>query len=227
MGGKPAAAGLSFIEPGTLKPLGVEALTSKILCQEHNSHLSPLDAEATRLFRALREFDSDLRDGNEAKDENVEISGPLIELWMLKVVAGLVHARVISATALRRGSPWLEILFGQKDWPDGWGFHLLTAEPAYYSFDGVNITTHTHEDEIWAAEIGLAGFSFEIALGRLEAKNGAYYRPAGLVFRREDQPAKKTVRLAWPSGPSSGVAMFTRTSQYDGPRPQDREFKKI
>lgn len=74
---------------------------------------------------------------------------------------------------------------------------------------------------------GLAGFSFAIALGRLEAKEGAYYRPAGLVFHGEDQPAEKTVRFGWPSGPSSGVATFTRTSQYEGPRPQDRGFKKI
>lgn len=226
MGGNPEAAGLSFIEPGTLKPIGVEALTSKILCQQHNSELGPLDAEATRLFRALREFDLDLRDGNTPTDDSIELSGRLIELWVLKLVAGLVYARVISATALRRDSPWLKILFSQEEWPEGWGLHVLTAEPAYYSFDGIDVTTHTHEDELWAAEVGLAGFSFEIALGRLEAKKGAYYRPAGLVFSRKDGSAKKAAYFAWSAKPSTGLIMFTRTGQYDGPRPQDAEYTR-
>lgn len=226
MGGKPEATGLSFIDPGTLKPIGVEALTSKILCRHHNADLGHLDAEATRLFRALREFDFDFRNGNVPKDESVEVSGPLMERWMLKLVAGLVHARVIGATALRRESPWLKILFGEADWPSGWGLHVLTAESAYYAFDGVEIIPHTNGDELWAAEIGLAGFSFEIALGQLEGKQGAYYRPAGLSFRREDCPAQKTVDFIWPSQPSVGRIEFTRARQYDGPRPQDAGYTK-
>jgi hypothetical protein len=67
VGENPEAAGLKFQAPNTLQGLGVEAMTAKVLCERHNHALSPLDAEATRFFQALRDFDKDLRDAVESE----------------------------------------------------------------------------------------------------------------------------------------------------------------
>ena len=53
--------GVTWLPPGTSKVIGLNALTAKILCQRHNSALSPLDTEAGQFFRQLQTIDNDSR----------------------------------------------------------------------------------------------------------------------------------------------------------------------
>lgn len=66
------------------------SLTSKLLCDRHNSALSPLDDEAGNFFRTLQEIKNDLTENSISRRKELYLfSGEMIELWMLKVACGL------------------------------------------------------------------------------------------------------------------------------------------
>jgi len=126
-------------------------MTAKILCERHNQALSPLDTEAARLFGVLRDFDQDLRDAAESKTAEVIVDGDKVERWMLKLLAGLVSGKLVNVSELRRGSPWLQILFAEEDWPSDWGFHFIASSEQFFAFDGLEVETRVAGDELWAA----------------------------------------------------------------------------
>src|SRR5919197_3828938 len=152
-------AGFGFQEPGTIKTVGLQSVVSKILCQKHNSDLSPLDHEAGDLFAALRRFDADLHEDVERPEqEHVLLSGALLERWLLKVLAGLVHGGTVGSSRLRSGFPWLRILFGLEGWPEGTGFGAYVPL-AQHAFEGIEIETATVGEEAWGTTFDLAGVS--------------------------------------------------------------------
>lgn len=225
-GGRPEAAGFPFQEPGVIQGFGLEALTAKILCEAHNSELSSLDAEVTQFFRALRESDRDLRDGGSPTESELEVDGSLLERWMLKMMAGLVAAKLVSSTSLRPDAPWLAILFGREDWPEGWGLYMRTDGEPLHAFDGLEVMTLTVGDEIWCARVGIAGFMFQLCLGTPEGDAALVPRPAGLVMGRSDSEVRKRIRFKWPGGARGEEVSAIRVGQYDGPRPQDRQLRR-
>jgi hypothetical protein len=225
-GGKPQIAGLRFQEPETLQGFGVEGMTAKILCERHNHDLSPLDAEAANFFSTLRDFDRDLRDSVESTTSEVTINGAKLERWMLKLLAGLVYGELINATTLRRETPWLKILFGLEEWPLGWGFYFVASGETLYGFDGLEVVPRMADDEVWAAEVGIAGFKFYLCLGKAEGNAELRRHPAGLVMRRSDRDACKRLTFQWPSDPDTDWVELNRVGQYDGPRPQDRGYRE-
>ena len=82
---------------GETKEMDFASLTSKILCDRHNSALSPLDAEAGKLFVALAEIDATLADAAPpAPPRDYLISGADLERWLLKVLLGICHAKGIA-----------------------------------------------------------------------------------------------------------------------------------
>ncbi len=78
--------------------LPAKKLTSKILCQRHNNALSKLDAEAGRFFEAI---DDAMKHASEKslsrKAKNFLLNGDAFELWGVKTIAGLYHAKVSQA----------------------------------------------------------------------------------------------------------------------------------
>ena len=60
--------------------IGFDGPKARILCQSHNSRLSPLDSEAKKLADGLHQF----VDG--AEHTTVHLSGLLLERWTLKTV---------------------------------------------------------------------------------------------------------------------------------------------
>jgi hypothetical protein len=227
MGGTVDVAGLSFQQPGTIRGLGEKSLTAKVLCERHNRALAALDSEAGRLFDALRGFDQGLRDGQTPVSEERVVNGADVERWFLKVLAGLARGGLLSSAQLRPESGWLEILFGGP-WPTGWGLYLLTDPTTRaHAFDGVEINTLTHEDAVWGAVVDVAGFSFQLALGRPGNSDQLLWRPAGLELRRPGAEGTKRLTFGWPQQPGAGYVSFTRGGQYDGPRPQDSGLRRV
>jgi hypothetical protein len=225
MGGKPQIAGLGFQPKDTIKRVGVEALTSRILCERHNSCLSPLDSEAAQCLRTLRAFDADLQDGRTPSSEDVTINGADLERWMLKVLVGMTHAKVLNSSGTRPNAPVIRILFGYEHWPNGWGLYVLARREVSHAFAGVEIVTHTLGDDIWSADFDIAGFPFMLALGTPSGGGREHlYRPAGLILSRTDQKAQKRLIFGWPRRPHADYVRFARQGQYDGPRPQDEHL---
>ena len=226
-GGKPQIAGLKFQEPDALQSFGVEGMTARILCERHNSDLSPLDVAAADFFSTLRAFDRDLRDAVDSTTTEATADGSMLERWILKLLAGLVYGKLINSAALRRETPWLKILFGLAEWPPGWGFYLVVSDEIFYSFDGLEVSTRTVDDEVWAAEISITGLKFYLSLGTPDGNPLLRRRPSEIIMRRADRDAYKRLIFQWPTGPDTSWVQFGRVGQHDGPRPQDRGYRGV
>jgi hypothetical protein len=223
MGGTTDVSGLNFIPPGVKRGIGSGALTAKVLCEDHNRALSPLDEVALSFYRSIRLFDAGLRDGAKVKAELVQLHADLLERWMLKALVGMTEAGVIRTTSLKRGFPVLAVLYGLCAWPESTGLYVLDPGQPMHAFSGVGVETMVVDNEIRAAVFEIAGPRFALSLGRPEGL--ASYRPAKLVFRRSDNSAAKTLALQWIAGPGSDSVTYERVSQYDGPRPQDAHLE--
>lgn len=68
------------------KPVPISSLTAKILCSKHNSALADLDSEICILSEALSNIP------RSQISQNVHVSGPRLERWLLKVVAGTLSS---------------------------------------------------------------------------------------------------------------------------------------
>ncbi|BFO23218.1 hypothetical protein SHKM778_96060 (plasmid) [Streptomyces sp. KM77-8] len=76
-------------QKGSTHQLPVSALAANILCQRHNSALSPLDVSASSAFRVLWHFQEDQRrvpDPHGA--EFALVNGDELERWLLKLLWG-------------------------------------------------------------------------------------------------------------------------------------------
>jgi hypothetical protein len=120
-------------QSGGVKTIGTNALTSKILCERHNTALSGLDQVGIRFFDKLRAARFEQPPSESVVSSQTSLfRGEMIELWMLKVLCGLV----VSGNAPdRNGSPigvdlpsaWLGILFGHQPMPVAWGLWMPGA----------------------------------------------------------------------------------------------------
>lgn len=77
--------------------IGVNGFASKVLCDNHNSVLSPLDVAAGVAFQRIQNLTKDLVAAD--KGHNVQsfqiVSGIDMERWMIKVFCGLVAGKKI------------------------------------------------------------------------------------------------------------------------------------
>jgi hypothetical protein len=119
------------------KTVGINSLTANVLCQTHNSALSPLDAEASHAWKTLQLFMERvdevrllerLRLGPpHRKKLHVAIDGALLERWTFKVMAGLVASGMVEGfpenwqptAALAR------FIFGEQALPAGCGLGFV------------------------------------------------------------------------------------------------------
>lgn len=83
--------------------IGIDGFASKVLCDNHNSVLSPLDTAAGAAFQRIEELTKDmLRADKGYKLNSFHVaSGIDIERWMIKVFCGLVAAGKIRSASGR------------------------------------------------------------------------------------------------------------------------------
>lgn len=106
----------------SLKP---QALTANILCEGHNSALSPLDVFAGMLFSELYQWPK-----NRARSATV--SGVALEKWCLKTLTGLLATGQLSDAAnssrlSKKDIPieWLKWLYSEDPLPQGIGLYWV------------------------------------------------------------------------------------------------------
>jgi hypothetical protein len=196
MGGTADVSGLAWMDGGSIG-LPAQSLAANILCERHNVALSPLDAEAGRLFEALRDFDVALGDhAPPTTSSRVVINGPDIQRWMLKCLLGAAYSGNLTAAALNEPGRCLRVLFGEATWPAGWGLYL-SPKPSEHAFSGVALMTLIDDGgTIRAFVANIAGLRLLLSLG-VARGDGLYPRPAGARFRHAARPAVKTLALAW------------------------------
>jgi hypothetical protein len=188
----------------------IRTLASHILCSRHNNVLSPIDATAAWLFGGIRAAHPDV----ETRDPPVRfVNGCAFERWLLKVACGSLAMR---AEAIPED--WLRILFGEAQFPHGWGLHLHIHQGAPLP-ETQGLETQFARDEagkIIAWETTMDQFRFVLTLGRLVHRSedlGArrVRRPQGLTFRYP-RGTDFICGFSWPGpfGPQMTIDHFQR-----------------
>ena len=121
------------------KTVGIESLTAKILCQEHNSRFSPLDSAAGAAFEALRQQTKlanerqKLPPGVLLKIERFIIDASLLERWLLKTLLNLTYGSgfFIGIGGTEKGVPpndLVQICYGLQPFPGNAGMYVAANE---------------------------------------------------------------------------------------------------
>jgi hypothetical protein len=115
---------------GQERSIGINALTAKILCDQHNSTLSGLDEVGIRFFDSLRKPSYPEKLKRAIVVPRITLfRGEIIELWMLKILCGLIASgNATDENGKRIDVPlpevWLRILFEHQPMPLGWGIYM-------------------------------------------------------------------------------------------------------
>ena len=90
-------SGLPWLPAGKTVTYGINSLVSNVLCERHNSALSPLDDLATRVFKTIRTVCDDLNHRSLSRRTKWHlVSGEALELWCIKTLLGLFFSTVAS-----------------------------------------------------------------------------------------------------------------------------------
>jgi hypothetical protein len=190
------------------------SLASKVLCDRHNSVLSPLDGEAGRLFEAVGEIDRKLGD-DAAPAPSCEylFNGADLERSLLKALLGMTHADGADRSRVRGERQLVSVLFGQATWHPWWGLHLI-GRPTHY-FSGLATHALRNGEEIWGIELSVAGLVFQLALGETD-RDLAGYHPSGVRFSYRERPGVQTLTFRWPGRPYAQYMDARREGPYGG-----------
>jgi len=94
------------------------ALTAAVLCDRHNSQLSPLDEFASSLDDELVRIHKAV-EADHVVPTVVRFHGPNLERWLMKSLCGFVAARPSVFGSHEAGAPvpdaWVRYLFGESD----------------------------------------------------------------------------------------------------------------
>jgi len=177
----------------TPKEIGLASLTSKILCDKHNSDLSPLDAaagesaETLRAMEKLGEIRSKLKQ-NYWNVQKFELNGALMERWFLKTLINIACGKDYSigrdSDVAGRPSPRLvRIAYGQEKFEDKAGLYFAVKVGMTLTMeDRVQCVTSVKENRIEGAFFNFRGFGFLLFL---EAE-GPPESFAGISFGGQD-----------------------------------------
>jgi hypothetical protein len=203
-----SAFGFSFLGAKT-KSIPINGMASKILCEVHNSALSPLDSEAGRLFKYSLDIAFSF---HQAPPLNI-FSGEDIELWLLKTLLGIFYSdqiQVLSFDGLSKreydiDSSLIEMLFQQREWPKQWGLYLTEG---MYPCDGHFLVHPNVEDNnVTGAHFRFCGLQFLLNLGakkfvmpwfdfpRVPKSLKRYYRPH-IINHHRDNDVRQLI-LTW------------------------------
>jgi hypothetical protein len=234
MQGEIEFGGLPWIESGTTVTYGLNSLVSNILCKRHNEALSPLDAEAGRIFRSLQDICLNLSPKAKSlsrKGKWFLVSGQALELWCLKTLFGVFHAKLASRQGERLidthtldPAPFLAALESHS-LPPPCGLYLRAKQDGVISGIDEKVTAIPIGDEerkaIIGIRIGMLGFEFDVLMrpGEIDfprlAKETVYH-PWQLLFR--NRLRQHMVAMTWADSISSATVVEFATYR-DGMQP--------
>ncbi|MEV4618561.1 hypothetical protein AB0J74_07635 [Asanoa sp. NPDC049573] len=184
---------------------------SNVLCRRHNSDLSHLDAHARLLFLTQRLLRAEINAvGFTPENEQIDISGDLLEKWLLKCLVAQSVAKVFTSRSEQLHPPDLAqvaaLVFDETPWPHRWGLWMrhrpdivldLRREMAFqpiHMFGG---------DQLGGGSCSIGGLEFWISLFNPAAGDGgpfdgAVHRPSGIVYQFPG--FTKVIGLHWSDG---------------------------
>lgn len=169
--------------------------------------LSELDQVGIRFFNRLQSGANNLRTDMKLGLQPTLFRGEMIELWMLKILCGLLASgnavdRTGSSISLALNSRWLKILFERVDMPIGWGLYMrgdLGYETDFLS--GFNIIFVNAECTLNGFIVVVNGLSFVLAVNDPPADRKdtllepCTYRPGEIIINTDTQ--QDILRIFW------------------------------
>lgn len=211
MGGEIAVTGVPWQPPGTTVKYGINSLVSKILCDRHNSALSPLDSLAAQVFKTIKNVCDHLNHRSLSRRTAWHLaSGEALELWCIKTLLGLFF----SAVASKEGESLIytysvdvqgfaEALRLRRLPPDCGVYGRLVAG----EYKGHLAWTPLFDDDakrVIGIRLRMCAVEFEVFLDPLHVnfdavRKEATFRPWNLIF--SDGKRTHVVVLSWPDKP--------------------------
>ena len=191
---------------GMWRKLSIGALASNVLCKQHNSDLSALDAVVEKLVDHLESVEHEFQTGDQ-RPWIWALNGHDVERWLLKALAGLLlskSGRTTEGEALKPEIPraWIDILFARSPFPLKWGLyvvgelgHTFATEPKKYSFAPVSLSGN-----VVGIRAQLVGYAFTLLMTEPGRPAGAIdeysiYRPRYLSVEHAGQ--QKGIYFHW------------------------------
>ena len=212
-------AGLSWQQPKTFDIIPLKGLASKILCDRHNSALSPLDAAMGAFSQAIADIDRDLHpDADAPRFQRRQFCGEDLERWMLKCLIGMSVSGNIGGAL---NPKCLDLLYNRIAWPTGWGLYwLVDRGPVAHHASGFLIETNVHPQTnvIMFVRFTMRGLPLGLCLGKPDQPSAfGILRPSALSFRSGHR--RRPIVLSWSRDRAGGPIQLNRAGTYDGPSP--------
>ena len=180
----------------------IDRLGAGVLCGNHNRELSPLDAQAKKLFSTLNAYQR-----GQAVRSTIHVDGLLIERWFLKVLCGLLHSgnALFNGAQLKDWTPplkWVEVVFNARPIPDGCGVYFFNSRgPRAMRQLAITPISQSLSEDVCGITIELMGFLFHLSMeprSKVEEGLGEFvqYRPRSIAFGREAEQGM--VLFDWP-----------------------------
>jgi hypothetical protein len=198
--------GLPWVE-GEVQVVPPSALASRVLCKRHNSALSPLDAIAVRLFKALDE------EGAAGSSQQLLylFSGHDLERWLLKILCGITCSRNLPLD-LKAGlvipKNWLDILFGDTEFPDEQGLYVCKSPGHRFEGPrGLQLRVIIGRGRLTGMGLWVCGYELILSMSgfpsrSFDGRNFAY-RP--LEFYTTGRDFEKSVLFSWDGAADLGT----------------------
>lgn len=216
-------AGLTWLPKGQLTSIGKKNLVSNILCDRHNSDLSPLDSAIGDLVDAIGSIDAEYQGASPVGRDYI-IDGSHVERWVLKTVIGLVKSEQIkqrSGESFKLKRKCLELLcLPSALWPLGWGLYIDTPiGQIYHSSSFELLPQHNPETgELLVLGLRFNGIAMNFLMGKPDQQAAfGIRRPSQLIF--EKGTVKSEISLTWSTRKTGAAITFTHTGVYSGPSP--------
>ena len=192
----------------------------KILCQRHNSSLSPLDTVGRRFVQAVLEHKRRAYE-NISGDVHVLFNGYDVERWMLKVLCASTHDQPISrthhcTTPWRVPRLWSDILFHGARFPPGAGLYvpkvrrnrmpngIMTAVVTgieYQHRNGVPLLG-TGQMSVLGISLSVYGKDMDLLMSRPIERDMYHFRVRQWrTTRMPNDPCNRCIHLGWPDNP--------------------------
>jgi hypothetical protein len=159
-----------------VKPLRIETLTAKILCEKHNRELSELDASVKDSLEALRDSvilftrRSSLR-SRRWTIRQFTVNMLLLERWCMKTLINFNYKGKwrMNPESSALGVPskeLIEIAFGRRKFEDAGGLYLVTKKGASITLleGAISVGATTDGDRLVAGRFDLWGYPFVLSI---------------------------------------------------------------
>jgi len=198
--------GMPWQAPGQQALLSADALTAKVLCERHNSALSPLDDLASKAFEKISQAANYSSNGrHRGRVRHYFVSGDGLEIWAVKVFAGVYEAGIAAHESKKvKDFGYIdyervaELLSGQRVQSDGGLF--VTQNPGDVHAASVNFAPLVADDgQAVGARLQFGSLQFDVvivapAAGFLAAMKERH-RPTVIDFNGPHRTSR--VVLSW------------------------------